>query len=270
MVKQWKKDRVEELSKNLSKIKSVMIISLKGIPGKQLLHIRHSIKDRAQIIMTKKCIIKRALEKLGMPEMSKAVGDVPAILVSEHDPFYLSVILDKEKVPAYAKPGDISPEKIMVPKGPTPFAPGPILTELGDVGIKVKIQGGKITVVKETVVAEKGDTINENVASILKKLNIMPMEMGLDIKLAFVDKKLFKNVHVDIDGIKNKISLSNGWAFNLAVNAGILTLETVELLISKADSESLNLAVEANILNKRTAEIIFGRAHHVASSLLGV
>jgi len=270
MVKQWKLDKVNEIAERLGKYKSIMVISLKNIPGKQLLHIRHSIKNKAGVIMVKKCIIKRALEKVGMKEMAQEVGDVPALLVSNYDPFSLSIILDKEKVPAYAKAGETAPKDIIVPKGATQFPPGPILSELSDAGIKVKIEGGKIAVTKETVVAEKGSTINANQAGILKKLDIMPMKIGLNIILAFADKKLFRNIHVDIETIKNNLRISRMQAINLAVNSGTIIPETAELLLSKAENEAINLAIESNILTEKTTGIILGKAHYVASSLLGV
>ena len=46
--------------------------------------------------------------------------------------------------PAPAKEGQLAPFDIVVPKGPTPFGPGPIIGELQKIGLPAAIEAGKI------------------------------------------------------------------------------------------------------------------------------
>ena len=47
----------------------------------------------------------------------------------------------------------------MIPAGPTPFAPGPIIGELGMLKIKAGIEAGKVVIKEDAHVAKKGDVI---------------------------------------------------------------------------------------------------------------
>lgn len=48
------------------------------------------------------------------------------------------------------------------------------MSKFGKLKIPIKVQDGKIWIVRDTVVVKKGDKINEDAAEILKKLNIKP------------------------------------------------------------------------------------------------
>jgi len=45
----------------------------------------------------------------------------------------------------------------MIPAGDTPFKPGPIIGDLQKVGIKAKIQGGKIVITDDSLVVKKAE-----------------------------------------------------------------------------------------------------------------
>jgi len=68
---------------------------------------------------------------------------MPALLFTKENPFKLYNKLQKSKSSAPAKAGQTAPSEIVVPKGPTPFAPGPIIGELGALGIKTAVENIK-------------------------------------------------------------------------------------------------------------------------------
>ncbi|MFX0029808.1 MAG: 50S ribosomal protein L10, partial [Candidatus Hermodarchaeota archaeon] len=63
-----------------------------------------------------------------------------AFLFTNMDPFKLGLFLSKNKSNAPARVGQITPKDIVVPAGNTGFQPGPVITQLQNVGIKTRIQ----------------------------------------------------------------------------------------------------------------------------------
>ena len=267
MVKEWKVKKVEEIAGEISRYKYVMVTDMTGIPAKQLMDIREGLRDKLRIVMSKKSLLSRALEKAGYGPLVNELKGSPALLLSNEDPFSLSITLDKKKVPSFAKPGTIAEEDIYVRAGPTEFAPGPILSEFGKFGIKTKIEGGKINIVKDALLVKKGEEINEEKASLLKKLGIMPVKLGLKIIATLLDGKIYRDVHVDVKDYEGRVEEAHSQAFSLAFNANILTKETSELLLSEAHSQALSLAVNAKIYNEESLPILLSLANAHASSL---
>jgi len=69
-----------------------------------------------------------------------------------------------------------------VEKGETSFKPGPIIAELQRAGFPASIEKGKVIFRKSMTIVKEGEIIPENVAAMLTKLEIYPMEVGLQLK----------------------------------------------------------------------------------------
>ena len=115
--------------------------------------------------MTKKRLMKIALdqiknEKNHIEELEKYFEGMPAFIFTNENPFKLSKLLQKSKTRAPARAGQTAPEDIVITKGPTPFAPGPIISELSGVGLKVGVENGKVAVKEDTVIVKKGDKLD--------------------------------------------------------------------------------------------------------------
>ena len=67
------------------------------------------------------------------------------------------------------------------------MSPGPVISELSDVGLPTKIESGSIWITRDTVVARKGEVISAKLASILSRLGIKPIKAGLTLKAAYED-----------------------------------------------------------------------------------
>src|SRR3989344_8566689 len=106
---------------------------------------------------------------------------MPALIMTELDPFRLYKLLKSSKSPAFAKPGNVLPKDAMVKAGPTNFTPGPIIGELGKFGIKAGVEAGKIVIKEDKVVARAGQKVDAKMAELLIRLDIKPMEIGLNV-----------------------------------------------------------------------------------------
>ena len=138
---------VRELTELIKNKKTILIASIKNIPASQFQKIWKKLRSKAIIKVPKKNLIVRALdssETEAIKKLKEQIKDNITILFSDMDCFDLASELIKNKSPAKARAGQESPEDIEVPAGPTDLVPGPAISELGALGIKIQIQGGKI------------------------------------------------------------------------------------------------------------------------------
>ena len=162
---QKKHKQVEELSREIEDSKVVAILDLTNLPSAQFQLIKSKIRDKFKIKVAKKTIILRAIEKIkhkkhNIEELEKSLDHcIPAIVLTDEDPFKMSKIFKDNKSKSLAKSGQISPLDITIPSGPTQFAPGPIIGELGQAGIKAAIEQGKVVIKEAKLVVKEGEEI---------------------------------------------------------------------------------------------------------------
>jgi len=273
MVSEKKKAFVQRLTQLIQSYPVIALINLQNLPTKQLQNMKAMLlKKDILISMTRKRLMQLALknsQKPNIDQLSQKMKGMPALLLSKENPFTLCSILQKNKSSAPAKQNQISPKDIIVPAGPTNFAPGPIISELASVGIKTKVEEGKLTMVQDTVVAKEGETISSKLAEILKRLDIQPMEVGLDLVAAWENNLIFdaKQLAIDETEYFNNITQAFQEALNLAVEIAYPTADTIKLFLQKAFQESKTLALEQNILTDLTAEEILSKTEQQALSL---
>jgi len=222
--------------------------------------------------MVKKRLIMLALKEAnlkGSEALSEKLQGSPALLFSEVNPFSLARIITENKSEAPAKEGDIAPSDIMIPAGPTSLPPGPVIGDLQKARIPASIEGDKIHVKQDTLVAKEGDEINSILAGVLAKLGVTPMEIGLNLLAVWEDGTIYEKDILFVPQsqyIEDLVSAHQN-AFNLAINAGYPTKDTMPLLLSKAHSEAFSLAMELGVIDKETVEPLLAKGHAQAESL---
>lgn len=253
-VSEKKKAVVKEFASLIEKYPIIGVVNMENLPGSQLQQMRSRLKGQVRIAMTKKRLLRRAFDAVG--DRKKNVSNlvsyfrgIPALLFTNENPFLLFRLIKKNKSKAPAKAGQLAPYDIKIPAGPTPFAPGPAIGELGVLGIKSKVENGKIVVVQDTTVCRAGQEISPQLASMLTKLNILPMEIGLDVVAVYEKGGIFTKDILDIDEERFMADLSSTVqsALNLSVEAAFPTAENSELLVQKASQEAKALSLEAKI-----------------------
>lgn len=268
-----KMEKVKEIKALLKKHRVLGIASLHKVRAAQLQEIRKKLGDVAYIKVYKNTLVERALKELedseGMKNLKKFMQGSNAYIFTNYNPFKLALLLEKSKVKAPARAGDVAPEDIVVPAGNTGLPPGPIISQLNALGIPTRIETGSVWVSKDTVVAKKGTVINENLASILSKLGIKPLELGLSLKAVYEDGIVITGdeLKLNLDEYKKTIGEAHAQALNLAINAVYPMPETIEILLQKAIFEARNLAINANIFLPEVLPEIIQRAHLEALAL---
>ncbi len=252
-----KKKLVNELEELIKNKKTILVTSIKNIPGSQFQEIVKKIRDKAIVKVPKKSLIFRAIDgsKESVKEIKEKIDESFAILFSDIDAFELAGELMKNQSPAKAKPGQEAPEEIEIPEGPTDLVPGPAVSELGALGIQIKIDKGKINITSPKVVAEKGEKIKPEVAALMSKLDIKPFKIGFVPVAAFdtSENKFYSEINIDVEGTAETLRYSYGKALPFALEIGYVTEETAKLMVSKAAGQERRLI---RVINGEPEEVV--------------
>jgi large subunit ribosomal protein L10 len=266
MVSEKKIGIVHDLAKEFGNYPVIGLLDMFKMPAKQMQEMRDKLRGKALIRMTKKGLIQRALEKSDRPnikELERMIQNQPALLFSRENPFDLARVIDTSKSAAPAKSGDIAPKDIVVKAGPTSLKPGPVIGEFQRVRIPAGVEGDKIVIKSDTVVTKQGQEITKNVSDILMKLGIEPIEIGLNLVCIWDNGTIYNReiLFTPLEKYTEDLTKAYRMAFNLAMNAGYLTKDTIQPLLGKAHMSAMGLAMSANIITKETLPLILAKAN---------
>lgn len=263
----WKKDMVSEIVKDIMENPVVAVVDLHGIPGQQIQAMRAGLREHSKLKMTKNNLMVLALEEAakqrpGLDALKEDVHGQCAILATDINPFKLCKKLEATMTPAAAKPGQLAPKDIVVPKGPTPFGPGPIIGELQKIGIPAAIEAGKIAVKKDTTLVKCGEPIPAAVAAMLPKLEILPMIVGMGLRAVFEDGTVYKKdvLAIPDDYYTTMFATAAHNAHALAMEIAYCTKDTIIPLVTKAFREAMGLSISAAIPTKENIKILLAKA----------
>jgi large subunit ribosomal protein L10 len=264
----WKKEIFSDLQELFKRYSVVAVADLQKVRSSQIQEIRKKLRGRAELIVAKNTILRKAAEKLtderpNLDKFSEGVSGSKVLIFTQMNPFELILFLNKNKVRVPAKGGDIATSDIMVPAGNTGLQPGPVISEFNEAKVQTRIESGSIFVAKDTVVVRKGDAISTRTASLLSKLGMKPMEAGLSLSYAYDNGSVLglSDLTLDLDQMKSEFSTAVRLAFGLAVEAAIMLPETAPVIISKAYRQALVVCVEAGYCTKETAPLIIRKAY---------
>lgn len=265
----FKKDTVASFVKLIKEYPVVGAVDVENLPALQLGRMRQQLRGTVLVKMTKRRLLTIALEKAGKQDLIPHLKGMPALIFTTQSPFKLFKLLKKSKSKAPIKAGQHAPDDIVVPAGPTSFAPGPIIGELGSLKIKAGIENGKVAIKADAVVAREGDVVSAKLAGVLARLGIEPMEIGLNLTAVWEDGKILSKdvLDVDEDAFRAQFATAASWAFNLALSAGFPTSETTVPLLQAAHSQAYRLALARDVITDETRGAVLAKAQAQACAL---
>jgi len=264
-VPQWKKDEVKDILRLVSEYPIFGVVDMENLPALQLQRLRVKLKGMIDLKMTKKRLIRIALEQVDKPNMDKVIESMrgmPALIFTKENPFKLYKTLAQNKSKAPAKPGQTAPNDLIIPAGPTQFTPGPIISELGQAGIKTKVEDGKLVVVSDVTLVKEGEKITTLQADLLSRFGIEPMEVGLNVVLVYEDGTLYEKsvLAVDEEAYLNNMRTASAESTALSIEIGYITPDNITTMIQKAARETKALAESADILTDDKVGLMMGQA----------
>jgi len=266
-IPEWKKDEVKDIIKLVNSYPIFGLVDMENLPTLQLQRMRVKLKEMLELKMTKKRLIKIALQQMKeKPNIDKVVSSMsgmPALIFTKENPFKLYKTLAASKSKAPAKAGQIAPTDIMIPAGPTQFTPGPIISELAQVGIKTKVEEGKLSVIADVKFVKSGEKITPKQADMLARFGIEPMEVGLNIVLVYENGTIYDRslLEIDEESYMNSLRSAISESMALSIEIGYIASENVTLLISKAHRDTLALVESTDIMTEDKAARMLGQAN---------
>ncbi len=251
------------------------VVAIRGVPAAALQSMRRELRQRGHPIrVATNSAIRHAIENASRKRPSlkpllDQVQDQTAILAAEGNPFALYQELLRTRSPTPARGGEVAPNDILVPAGTTNFKPGPIVGELQHAGFPAAIEKGKVVLKKDTTIVKAGDHISREVAGMLTRLEIFPLEVGLNLR-AVVDGETFYPpdvLAIDLDAQRAALARAARAALGLAVEVGYATKETAPLLLTRAHRRALGVALAAGFATPETIEPLFAKAMREAAAV---
>ncbi|EMA50181.1 50S ribosomal protein L10 [Halococcus thailandensis] len=263
-VPDWKREEVADLAELIETYESVGIVSIAGIPSRQLQAMRRDLHGSAELRVARNTLLVRALDDAddGVEELIDEVDGQVGLIGADANPFGLYRELEASKTPAPINAGEVAPNPIEIPEGDTGIDPGPFVGELQQVGAAARIMDGSIQVTEDSTVLEEGEEVSQTLANVLGELEIEPKEVGLDLRSVYADGILFEpdELAIDIDEYRADVEAAAAAGRNLSVNAAYPTAETAGTLLGKGSTEAKSLGLEAAIASPALADDLVSRA----------
>ncbi|MGD0257331.1 MAG: 50S ribosomal protein L10 [Thermoplasmata archaeon] len=266
---------VEQLSQSILARPMTALVGIRGVPASALQNMRRDLRARNQpIVVAQNSAIRHALERAVKERPSLAplldqVEDQTAVLAAEGNPFALYQQFLKTRSPTPARGGELAPADIVVPAGTTSFKPGPIVGELQHAGFPAAIEKGKVVLKKDTTIVKAGGVISREVATMLTRLDIFPLEVGLSLRAVIEGDTFYSTsvLAVDLDAQRAELARASRRALGLALAIGYATRETAPLLLTKAHRAALAVAIAAGYATPETIEPLFAQAVREAAAV---
>lgn len=250
----WKKDEVDRLAKILLDNPVVAVAEVSGIPAPQMQQMRASLRGQVAVVGSKNRLLAIAIEQAaksrpGLEALAEKLHGQSVILATKNNPFKLFKSLKAGASMAPLKGGQVAPHDIVIPKGGTPFGPGPIVGELQKVGISAKIEAGKVVIAKESTPVKGGAIVSPELATMLAKLEIRPVELKIDLKAAFENDTMFLPDALGIDEtvIMGQMALAVRTANELSLQMAWITPQTADALLGRAYKQAISLVLEKGL-----------------------
>jgi len=218
----WKSNYFLKIIRLLDEYPKLFLVGVDNVGSKQMQQIRQSLRGKAEILMGKNTMIRKAirghlnnnpdLERL-LPHIKGNVGFV----FTKEDLVTVRDDILANKVAAPARAGAVAPIDVFVPKGNTGL--GPEKTSFFQaLAIPTKISRAMIEILNDVHLIKKDEKVGASESTLLNMLKISPFSYGLVIRQVYDSGSVFDPSVLDItdsdilakfvEGIANVASVS--------------------------------------------------------------
>ena len=261
--------QLQELPK---KYKVLALVRMEKVRASQILPLRKKLREDVEFVSIKDKVAQKALENLDVTGIKDIVSKLTGqclFMFTNMSPFKLNVLLAKNKIMLPARGGDIASIDVVVPAKNTGIAPGPMLTEFKNAKIPTKIDQGTIWITKDTIPAKKGEVISEQLAALLGKMDIKPVEAVIVLESALEEGLVYakEDMVIDVEQFAQEIVQAHQEAISLSIEIAYVTPENVEQILAKAAQSARSVSVESGFLTDETKEQVLQKGQGQAQAL---
>lgn len=250
----------ETLKENLDTYTKCFLVHADNVGSLQMQQIRASLRGRAEIMMGKNTMIRRAMREHveKNPSIEPLIelmrGNVGFVFTND-DLVEVRDLLVSNKKPAPARVGAIAPCDVFVPPGPT--GQGPEKTSFFQaLSIATKINRGMIEILKEVHLINAGDKVGGSEAALLNMLGISPFAYALKVLHVFDSGTVFSPAVLDIttEDILAKFAAGIANVACVSLSIGLPTAASVPHSIINGFRNMLAIAAEVEEITFKEAE----------------
>jgi len=269
-----KKKIVDELLSLIESSRTVMLVNTYKVKASTVNEARRRLRDRAVFKHVKTTLLQKAADKMSSRELReflKKYGSSGSLMLvlSNEEPYELQQELRKYSVRLPLSAGDVVDREIVIPAGNTGLPAGPVISSLNEVGLPTRIETGSIWITKDTVIAKPGDVITPQLAAVLSKLNVRPVEAYVKAYAAICDGLVYTEelLSTTIEDIKSSVTASVENALKMALATLFPTPESINIMLMEAFFKAVSLGVRAEYYDENTVKIMLQTAKAVAEQL---
>jgi large subunit ribosomal protein LP0 len=198
--KTWKANYFTKLKGFLAEYKRILIVQADNVGSKQLQNIRIQLRGRAEVLMGKNTMMRRAILQTENEEWLQLVplikGNVGFIFTNEDLPD-LRKEVEADKVAAPARVGAIAVEDLVIPAGPT-GQDAQKTSFFQALNIPTKIARGCIDILSDVNLLKAGDRVGPSEAALLNMLGVSPFSFGLVAEHVYDEGSVYAASVLDI------------------------------------------------------------------------
>lgn len=265
---------VDEILRLIESSRTIMLVNTFRVKSVTINEARKRLRGRAILRHVKTTLLQKAAEKTGSQALREFLkkqaskGSV-MLIVSNEDPYELQQELRKYSIRLPLNAGDVVDREIVVPAGNTGLPAGPVISSLNEVGLPTRIETGSIWITKDTVVAKPGDVVTPQLASVLSKLNIRPVEAFIKPYAAIHNEIAYSEevLSITLEEVVREVSRSVENALKISVATFFPTPESLGIMLREASSKAIALSLKVEYYDENTVKILLQTARAAASQL---
>jgi large subunit ribosomal protein LP0 len=212
---EWKNQFFRKIEGLFSTYKTALIVTVDNVQSKQMQMVRGSLRGRAEILMGKNTLIRKALRDMISPAEQKAdrkwyegeprpefvellemiKGNI-GFCFTDMDTKECRDIMVENQVQAPAKAGIIAPLEVWIEEGPTGMD-AQKTSFFQALNLPTKIARGVISMVNRVKLIAAGDKVGLSEAKLLNMLNISPFFYGIKVFHVYKDGLVFPAIVLD-------------------------------------------------------------------------
>ncbi|KFD51108.1 hypothetical protein M514_08008 [Trichuris suis] len=257
----WKANYFLKLLTFLEEYPKCFIVGVDNVGSKQMQEIRGSLRGRAELLMGKNTLIKKAIRGY-LPKnpqlncvLDHITGNVGFVFTKENLREVREAIISK-KVAAPAKAGMIAPVDVTLPAQNTGLSPDKT-SFFQALSIPTKISKGTIEILNDIHLIKANEKVGASEATLLNMLNIMPFSYGLVMKKVYDTGSIYDPSILDVtpEDLRDKVSQAVRNIASISLRINYPNAASAPHMIANAFKNLLAIAAQTDVTFKEAEKM---------------
>jgi len=261
-VSQRKLDYFDRVSKLLSEYNKVLVVTVDNVGSAHMQSIRKMIRGKGVLLMGKNTLLRKSMREFiqrGHTELEGLIGQIygnVGLVFVKNDLQDVKSLLVGNTVGAFAKVGSVSPIQVIVPKGDTGMDPSKT-SFFQALSIQTKINKGKIEIMNDVSLLNKGDKVGASQAVLLQMLAIKPFNYGCKITAVYDNGQVIPVALFDMtdDMILGRIKSGVARIAALSLQIGHPTIASIPHSVATGYSTLVSIALATSATFKQVEQL---------------